>query len=235
MKPIVGLTSQSEHQINRKINKVNNTYIQSVIENGGIPVVIPVLQDIEDINRYIDIIDGIIFTGGEDVSSLYFSEEPIREVSHIDRDRDKMELELFKEAYDRDMPILGICRGVQLINIALGGSLYQDIYKAVPEAIGHTCGHNIQEGHHTIEVDRDSILYEVYGEEKLLVNSLHHQAVKDLGKNLRVTSRAVDGIIESIESTEDKIIFGVQFHPEAMGTKYKEYNGIFKYFIDKCK
>jgi len=234
LKPVIGLTCNNENLVNRSINKINYTYINAVVEGGGVPVIIPILKNVEDIERYLDVVDGLIFTGGEDVSSLYFDEEPIREVDEICHDRDITEMELFKKAYEKGVPIMGICRGLQLINIALGGNIYQDIYKQVPNVLGHTCGNNIQEGYHTINISKDSMMYEIFNEERLVVNSQHHQSIKDLGKDLKVTSTTSDGIVESIESTNDKIILGVQYHPEAMAMKYKKFIKPFRYFIDKC-
>lgn len=235
MKPIIGLTCQKENFVGRSINRLNTTYINAVLKAGGTPIILPILKNPEDIKNYLDIVDGIIFTGGEDVSPLYFGEEPIREVDEICHDRDTFEMELFKQAYEKDIPIFGICRGTQLINIALGGTIYQDIYKQIPNIGGHTCPSNLQEGYHNINILNDTIIFDIFKKEKLAVNSLHHQAVKDLGSNLKTSSSSIDGIIESIESTDDRFILGVQFHPEAMAMKYEEYLKPFKYFIDRCK
>ena len=231
MKPLIGITSERKDQYSKKINLIKYAYVQAVVEAGGIPIVIPVLEDIRDLKRYIDIIDGIIFSGGEDISPIHFHQEPIKEVTEMDRDRDESELELFRHAYEKKMPIFGICRGVQLINVALGGSLYQDIYREVEDVIGHTCTYNVQEGYHTIEIDRDSMLYKIYEKDDLLVNSLHHQGLKKLGKNLRSTSRTIDGMIESVETNEDRTLFGVQFHPELMAIKYKDFLKPFEYLV----
>ena len=235
MKPIIGLTCQKENFIARSINRLNTTYINAVLKAGGTPIILPILKNPEDIKNYVDIVDGIIFTGGEDLSPLYFGEEPIREVDEICYDRDTFEMELFKQAYEKAIPIFGICRGTQLINIALGGTIYQDIYKQIPNIGGHTCPNNLQEGHHNIIIENDTIMFDIFKKERLVVNSLHHQAVKDLGANLKTSSSSIDGIIESIESTDDRFILGVQFHPEAMAMKYEEYLKPFKYFVDRCK
>lgn len=235
MKPVIGLTAQNEYQVNRKLNRLNYTYIKAVLEAGGIPIIIPVMEEEGKMEDYLDIVDGIIFTGGEDVSSLYFNEEPIKEVSSTDLDRDKSEMELFKLAYEKNIPMFGICRGLQLINIGLGGDIYQDLFKAVPDAIGHVFTKNAHEGHHTIKVEKDSILYEAFGKETLVVNSIHHQSIRKLAENLKVTSTASDGIIESAEANDGRHIYGVQWHPEAMGMKYKEFYKLFECFIEKCK
>ena len=234
MKPIIGLTSKFDSTFRRGIFRINCEYINAVVESGGIPIVIPNLENVEDIDAYIDIIDGIIFTGGEDIGPHYFHEEPARQVTEISTNRDLTELALFKTAYERKMPILGICRGLQLINVALGGSLYQDIYSQVPGVHGHTCEINLKEAYHSISITRGTIAHEIFQTEKLGVNSLHHQAIRDLADNLKVSATASDGIIEVIESTRDNFVLGLQFHPETMAMKYKEYLKPFKYFIEEC-
>lgn len=235
MKPIIGLTCASENLVNRSINRLNYTYIKAVVKAGGIPIIIPIMENKENIYRYLDIVDGIIFTGGGDISAQYFGEEPIKEVDEICLDRDMTEMALFHEAYKRGRPIFGICRGHQLINIALGGSIYQDIYTQVANVLGHRCNDNVQDGYHSISIKKDSMLFDIFQKENLVVNSQHHQSIKSLGKDLKITASATDGIVEAIESTNDNFILGVQFHPEAMAIKYEDFLKPFKYFLDRCK
>jgi putative glutamine amidotransferase len=234
MKPIIGLTSQFEYSVSRKFNKLNYTYIDAVVKGGGVPIIIPILKNLDDLDKYLDSVDGIIFTGGEDISPLLFGEDPTKEVDTICYDRDKIELELFKRAYSRGMPILGICRGLQLINVALGGTLYQDINSQLPNSLGHISTYNIEGGYHSIDIINDTILYDILGKEKINVNSQHHQSVKELGKNLRVNALSSDGVIEGIETTTGNFVLGVQFHPEAMIEEAKEFINIFEYFILYC-
>lgn len=235
LKPIIGLTSQYEHLVGRKMIKMNNTYVNAVVESGGVPIVLPIIKSMSDVERYLDLVDGLIFTGGGDVSPIYFGEEPIKEVDSICLSRDKMELELFIKAYDRKIPILGICRGLQVINIALGGTLYQDIPAQLPNAIGHMCSYNINQGYHTINIVEDSLFHSIFKTDKIIVNSQHHQSIRDLGRDLKVTSTTIDGVIESIESTNDKWLLGTQFHPEVMIENDDKFMGIFNLFIGRCK
>lgn len=235
MKPVIGLTSENSFSVNRKYNTVNYTYVNAIVEAGGMPVIFPILKDVSDLDPYLDLVDGVLFTGGEDVSSLVFGEDPIREANVIDYERDRMELTLFKRAYERGIPIFGVCRGLQLANIALGGTIYQDIYKQVPNCIGHYSTHIVEEGYHNISLVKDSILYDIFKKDKISVNSIHHQAIKDLGKNLKVTATSSDGIIEAIESTNDNLLIGVQFHPEALLKEHKEFVKLFSYFIENCQ
>lgn len=235
MKPIIGLTSQYEYGVGRNFNKINYTYIDAIVKAGGVPIILPILNNIDILELYIDSIDGLILTGGEDVSPLLFGEEPIKEVKDICYDRDKMEIELFNKAYEKGIPVLGICRGLQVFNVALGGTLYQDIHVQIPNALGHVSTYNIDRGYHSINIKKDTILYEVFGKEKISVNSQHHQSVKDLGKDLRVNAISSDGVIEGVESTTDTLVLGVQFHPEAMINAHEEFLNIFHHFIKGCK
>ncbi|WFA08198.1 gamma-glutamyl-gamma-aminobutyrate hydrolase family protein [Tissierella sp. Yu-01] len=235
MKPVIGLTCSSEDLVNGSLNKLNDTYINAVYKGGATPIIIPILKNGEHIEDYLEIVDGIVFTGGGDVSPLYFGEDPINELGQIDYDRDLIEMALFQKAYEKGIPIFGICRGLQLLNIALGGDIYQDIYIQVPNVQGHTCMHNIQEGYHVINILEDSILYDIFKKNKLVVNSQHHQAIRKLGDNLKITARSNDGVIEAVESTNNKFVLGVQFHPEAMAVKYDEFLKPFRYFIDRCE
>ena len=235
MKPLIGLTPQYGYSNNKKITKINYSYIDAVNQAGGIPIVLPIVKDSDSIDRYIDILQGIILTGGEDAAPLLYGEEPLKEVDSICFERDDMELKIIKRAYEMGVPIFGICRGIQMINIALGGSLYQDIYKQIPNSIGHLAGASIEGGYHTIEIERDSILYEIFKKEKIPVNSQHHQSVKTLGHSLKINALSIDGVIEGIESTNDRFVLGVQFHPEAMIEDREDSLDLFRYFISYCR
>ena len=234
LKPIIGLTSQYEHLVGRKMIKMNNTYVNAVVDSGGVPIILPIIKSMSDVERYLDLVDGLIFTGGEDVSPIFFGEEPLKEVDTICMARDKMEIQLFLKAYEKNIPILGICRGLQVINIALGGTLYQDINVQVPNVIGHMCSYNISQGYHTISILENSIFSTIFKTDKVIVNSQHHQSIKDLGRDLKVTSTTIDGVIESIESTNDKWLLGTQFHPEVMIESDDEFMGIFNLFMGRC-
>ncbi len=234
MKPIIGLTTFKEIKTTWTYNNVSYNYVNSVLLAGGVPIMIPILKDTEDIDRYLDIVDGLIFTGGEDVAPLLYGENPIKEVTCICSDRDNMELNLFKRAYEKGVPIFGVCRGLQLINVALGGTLYQDINSQIKDSLGHSVDMAGDELYHSMKVEKDSKLYEVFQREMVDINSFHHQSVKDLGKDLKVSAYSEDGIVEAFESTNDKFIMAVQFHPEALIPRHMEFINLFKYFITKC-
>ncbi|OLS03749.1 gamma-glutamyl-gamma-aminobutyrate hydrolase family protein [Tissierella creatinophila] len=235
MKPIIGLTSQSEEIKGTKLNKLKYTYINAVEAAGAIPIVLPNLKDIEDMESILERVDGVIFTGGEDISPLLFDEEPMRDTIDISYERDRMEMALFKAAYKKGTPILGICRGLQLINVSLGGTLYQDIPSQIENSHGHMSSYDIKGGYHSISIFKNTLLFDIFKEEKIFVNSQHHQSIKDLAKGLKINSIASDGVIEGIElENHENFLLGVQFHPECMAFSDEKFLKIFSYFIKNC-
>ena len=189
-------------------------YYMSVVEAGGTPVVIPSYDDEKALVSLLDTLDGIVLSGGADIDPDYLGEEPLDCVS-INPRRDAQELMLVCLAVDRQIPVLGICRGIQVLAAALGGKLYQDIkFQHDKECIEHS--QTIARGlpSHDVRLVKDSLLYGLFGKEVLAVNSFHHQAVKEVPQGFRVTAMAPDGIIEGMESTAFRPILGVQWHPE---------------------
>ncbi len=188
---------------------IRSVYYRQIVKAGGTPVIIPPVADHQVIINMLDRIDGLVFTGGADYSPLWSNEEPLKELGHVNPERDLPELLLTRLAYNRQIPILGTCRGMQTIALALGGRLTQDIktpLKHVQDAVR-------EEPTHSINIRENSVLFDLYGE-KTYVNSFHHQAVAECGDKFRVTATAPDGVVEAIESSEQKAIIGVQWHPE---------------------
>ncbi|OOM82087.1 putative glutamine amidotransferasec [Clostridium puniceum] len=236
MKPIIGITMFQDIEIEKSFSLVSNNYLNAIENAGGVPLFIPISENIEDVKSYLDMIDGIIFSGGEGVDPIKFSENPSKSVSNINPSRDNFELALFHEAYNRNMPILGICRGAQLINVALGGSLYQDIFSEIPNCHGHMPSEmQVYDLFHIIDIEENSKLFDIFKAMELEVNSFHHQAIKDIGKDLKVTATARDGVIEGIESLSRKFLIGLQWHPEDLILKHKEFLKLFKALIDSIK
>ncbi len=233
MKPVIGLTCSLQYKEAGKYNVLKKTYIDAIIKAGGIPLILPVGAE-EDSSSYINKIDGLLLTGGEDLSPYFYDEDPIKEIREISVERDNFELSLFKEAYKQNKPIMGICRGLQLINVALGGSLYQDIYVTLKDVLMHNNIDRLDQGYHFIEIDKKSSFYEIVKKNKLFVNTNHHQAIKKLGKDLKVVATTSDGIIEVVESTKNSYILGMQFHLEEMISE-ENYFDIFNFFVNKCK
>ena len=190
-------------------------YYASILKAGGIPFIIPPFDDDNILINTLDNIDGLLLTGGGDINPLFLKEEPVKELHSINPYRDRQELLLARLAANRQIPVLGICRGIQVMNAALGGSLYQDIYsQAEGKLIKHSQDLDRAYASHTVRIEEDSLLAKIMGQTTLPVNSFHHQAIKEPAPGFRVSARATDGIIEAIESKEYKSMLGVQWHPE---------------------
>lgn len=235
MKALIGITSSEDFIDMNKINKVNYTYVRALEAAGALPIIIPNLNNIEDSEDIINKLDGILFTGGEDISPLLYNEEPLKETQNITYGRDKMEMELLKAAYAKKIPILGICRGLQMINTFLGGTLYQDIVSQVEDANGHLSTLDLTQGYHSVDLIKDSKFFDIIQEKSIAVNSQHHQSIKDLGRDLKINCRAKDGVIEGVETTqEDRFLLALQFHAEVMIGDEK-FLKIFNHFVDECR
>lgn len=236
MKPIIGITSFFEKENSGKRSTVSYDYVKAINAAGGIPLILPIIKEEELLDDYINIIDGLLLSGGEDLLPLLYGENPIDKVNSICCDRDECEMALFEKAYEKQIPILGICRGMQLINVALGGTLYQDINKQVENSLGHCPQESIaDQPYHRVKIDEGSNLYNIFGKKDIEVNSFHHQSLKDIGKGLKATAYSHDGIVEGVESLERDFLIGVQWHPEKLAEKYPIFKNIFKTFINTCK
>ena len=212
-RPVIGITGNYE-DLTCKLGK---GYYQSVIAAGGVPLIIPPSADKEVLMNTLDHIDALILSGGGDINPLYAGEEPVPGLHGINQERDLPELLITRLAYNRQMPMLGICRGIQTLAVALGGKVCQDISATVK----HSQDADRSEPTHSVTIEEDSTLFNIYKEQQqcstLYVNSFHHQAVSEPGDRFRVVARAKDGIVEAMESSEMKSIIGVQWHPECMG------------------
>ncbi len=213
---------------------VSNDYIECVVRAGGIPMVLPITSKEDILKEQLEQVHGLLLTGGHDVSPLCWGEEPLVSMGEILPERDDFDIKLAKLAYKKSMPILGICRGYHILNVAFGGTLYQDISYASYSFIKHNQDSYYDVPTHTIDIDSESILQGILGKE-CLVNSFHHLAIKEVSPNFKVTARAKDGVIEAIEGNTESFVMGVQWHPEMMGKKYENMQQIFNLFINECK
>ena len=211
-KPVIAITGNYDDQT----CKLAEGYYKSVLRAGGVPVIVPPLTDTDAIINTLDHVDGLLLSGGGDINPLLVGEEPSPRLGSINSERDIPELLITQLAYNRQIPILGICRGIQTLAVALGGKVAQDISDIAK--VKHSQDAHRSEATHSIIVEKDSTLYNIYNSDaQQYVNSFHHQAVSDPGPRFRVTAKAPDGIIEAIESREFKSIMGVQWHPECLG------------------
>lgn len=213
---------------------VNKDYVDAVINSGGIPLIIPISQDKDVIKSQIDLIDGLILSGGHDVYPLNYNEEPDPKIGAVFPERDEYDFTLLNLAKDKNIPILGICRGLQIINTFFGGTLYQDnSYKGA--VLKHSQNQRPELKTHTINIEKNSKLFNILNKSELLVNSFHHQSIKDAGKGLKIVAKAKDGIIESVEHEDYDFLVGVQWHPEMLFKTCGDAEKIFNEFIAKAK
>ena len=233
MKPVIGITTDLEKNDRRVLN---NTYVNAVIRAGGLPIILPVGIE-KDAKRFAAMLDGLLLTGGEDIDPMIYDEEPHADLGQVDPTRDTVELNLMKEFLALNKPIFGICRGLQMINVALGGNMYQDIYgQKTVTLLQHKQKAPTSHPSHFVQVEKGSLLESIAKMPELKVNSYHHQAVKKVPKPLRVSGVASDGIIEAIESTVHAFVLGVQWHPEALAQNKDAVSlRMFDAFIEKCK
>ena len=239
--PLIGITGN----YGEKGCELADGYYRSVLRAGGTPVVIPPHEGREALTDLLDRLDGIVFSGGGDINPLLLGEEPLPQLGSVCPQRDAAELFLVREAFHRQIPMLGICRGIQMMAAALGGKVYQDISLSPTRCKGegdvrpllkHSQDMPRQFASHTVRLEEGSLLREIFSAETLPVNSFHHQAVREPGPHLHVTAQSPDGIIEAIESTEHKSIIGVQWHPECFILRGDEtMMPIFRWLTDEAR
>ena len=192
-------------------------YINTVEKAGGEPVLLDLVKDQEGAKAELEKVDCLIMTGGEDVDPSYYGEEPDPNLEEVNKERDVSDMAMLQEAIDEDMPTLCTCRGAQVLNILSGGSLYQDIpttEEFKEQAVVHRDPEEIDFTYHDVTIEKDSLLAQIAGGTTLKVNSWHHQGLKDIGDDLKVTAHTEDGMVEGIERTDCSYVIGVQWHPE---------------------
>ena len=209
-------------------------YVESIERAGGAPILLPRTADKDVIASVMATIDGLLLSGGSDVVSLAYGCEPHPKAIHQDPIRDQMETEAIREAVESRLPILGICRGIQSLNVALGGTLVQDIPSGVPGAIQHYTRERESVLVHTIDIDAGSLLERVLGSTCTPVNSWHHQAVGEPAAPLHVNSRARDGVIEGLEAADGRPILAVQCHPEDCSEDHPQFQKFFDWLIKEA-
>lgn len=219
--PIIGVFADTMHcrqgsfgDVDRQY--INAAYINAVAEAGAVPFIIPVSSNQEKNRKLIDLCDGLLFPGGEDIDPRYYGENPHPNLGEIRPEVDEFLFHSFLYALEQRKPALGICKGMQMMVVAMGGSLYQDIYSQREcETFLHCQSGRRSYRLHQVQIEKESRLFQILGTEQIATNSMHHQSVRTLGKGLRVSAQTEDGIIEAVESPDGRLI-GVQWHPEEM-------------------
>jgi len=237
--PLIGITTahrQRRHPPPVTLAAIPATYVQAVAQAGGVPILIPLGIGEEGLKALVDRLDGLLLPGGEDVEPGLYGEPPHPRLGKVDPERDRLEIAVTRLALDVRLPILALCRGHQVLNVALGGSLYQDIPSQWPEAIVHQAPNRRGPGaSHLITVDAGSRLAQIIGPGPMMVNSFHHQAIKELAPGLVATAWAPDGLIEAVEMPDHPFCLGVQWHPEEMVRDHPPMRALFRAFVAACQ
>ncbi|CAG1013712.1 putative glutamine amidotransferase [Anaerolineales bacterium] len=235
-KPLIGITTRNgKDPDGHPTTALQQTYTNAIVQAGGLPILIPSMLPEEDFLALYSRVDGILFTGGGDVSLDYFNGADHPRIGEVDKSRDVTELSLMRSAVNEGKPILGICRGIQVMNIALGGTLYTHIYDQLPGALDHAYPGDLRRVLvHPVNVDESARSAEIFGETQLQVNSLHHQGLKDLAPGLRAAGYAPDGLVEVVELPDHPYALAVQWHPEWLADQLPT-RRLFKSFVDAAE
>jgi Predicted glutamine amidotransferases len=237
MRPLVGIPCRAgvRGELKRPVYHGNQAYVHAVENAGGVPILIPFMEDPASLQSLLPRLDGILLPGGVDVHPYRYHEEVHKAVREVDPQLDELELALANWAWQNDVPLLGICRGMQLLNVSRGGTLYQDLPSQHPGDILHS---NWAQPRgtiiHDIHVVEGSHMHEILGESVIAVNSLHHQAVKEPGAGLVVSGTAPDGVIELIEAPERSFVLATQCHPEELYKEHPVWSRLFEAFVNAC-
>lgn len=225
MKPIIGVTMQPA----KGTQQINNRYITSILEAGGIPLCIPNNTPIDDV---LSRLDGLLVIGGDDIHPKFFNEDPLPGLGHVDVARDNSDIAVVHAAIKHTLPLLAICRGEQILNIALGGTLYQDIPRQLPQAIQHKQAADRATQIHSVNIVRETKLSTIVEAESIMTNSFHHQSVKDVASTLTISATTNDHVIEAIEHPNHPFCIGVQWHPEELNDEASK--RLFTSFVNAC-
>ena len=241
-RPVIGITTQTLHSIDGippalpSSWVMNQRYFRAAIQSGAVPWMVPLLDDdMETLREIYERLDGILIPGGVDMNPAEYGEHKRQECGNLDPARDAVELQLVRWAMDDGKPVFGLCRGMQVINVARGGTLWQDLATQQGALNKHdfypTAGYARDHHAHNVTVKADSLLAELLEEELMDVNSMHHQGVKELGRGLVASAISPDGLIEAVEGTDGAFLLGVQWHPEVFELAHPHSSDLFRGFI----
>ena len=236
VRPRIGITSWHHRDDEECWEAVLDTYTKAVLKAGGLPVILPItLADSALVEEYLEMIDGLILTGGADIHPSFYGQIVLERCGEIDEERDRFEVELIHATRARDLPFLGICRGLQVLNVALGGSLYQDLsYRAGTDPTHMNSRERRAEPAHPVVIAPGSRLAAIIGAGELIVTSTHHQAIRDIAPGLAVSAVAPDGVIEGIEGP-GRFLLAVQWHPERMADRHPEQLALFRSLVESAR
>ncbi|MDT3701168.1 MAG: gamma-glutamyl-gamma-aminobutyrate hydrolase family protein [Thermincola sp.] len=232
MKPLIGISCSYDQREGRYF--LPEAYVEAVLAAGGIPVILPGSGSIKQAAPYIRAVNGLILAGGGDVDPAYFNEEPHPHLGEITPNRDRFEIMLIESALRKKMPILGICRGIQILNVACGGSVIQHIPAVVKKPLKHSQSAPRDHATHRVFIEKSSLLAQILQSDSMWVNSFHHQSAGTPAAGFNVSAISNDGVIEAIEHPKYRFVLGVQWHPECMLKKYKASRLLFKAFVTEA-
>src|SRR5215470_11033594 len=243
-RPLIGITADliTPQSTASSARQQENTlflpqrYCRAIENAGGAPIILPTTGSASVLRQYMDQVDGLLLSGGNfDIHPRYYGEKPVEKLGEVKQERTEFELDLTGRALKQDRPLLGICGGAQAINVALGGSLYQDIAAQVAHAGEHQQSAKKEIGGHHVHIHGGTRLWQIVKRDIVEVNTTHHQAVKKVGSGLVVNATADDGLIEGIESSRHSFVLGVQWHPEVLSRARLDQKRIFTAFVSFCK
>ena len=235
VRPVIGMITAPNPKLLHGRHLINTSYVRAVIAAGGTPLLIPSDEDDGLAAEYLPLLHGLLVPGGEDVTPALYGEDPLRQVTFMNEEKDRMELALIRGAVERGMPVFGICRGIQLLNVCFGGTLYQDLPTQYPGVLGHAQDMAIRgQLTHRVTLEPDSLLEKLLGGEPLSVNSYHHQAVRTPAPGFTVTARAADGVIEGVEDPE-RNLYAVQWHPEDLVESHPRFRPLFRHLVERAE
>ena len=237
MHPLIGIPCRAgvRGRANRPIYYSNKAYIQAIEDAGGIPILIPILKEPDRLATLLSHLDGLLLAGGIDIHPNNYQEEAHLALRETDIQLDELELTLVNWALQQNIPTLGICRGLQMINVALGGTLYQDLATERPGSLQHANWDLSPDTiiHH-VQIEPGSCMEKVLGVRDIVVNSLHHQAIKEPGRGIYISGRSEDNVVEVIEVPRQSFMIAVQCHPEELYVEQVIWSNLFGAFIDAC-
>lgn len=239
VRPVIGITCSratggawGAYSLGHFMDYTYAEYSQAVLDARGAPVIIPVSQDAASLESILRAVQGIILSGGPDVHPRNYGEEPLQGLEELDEALDHFELQVATTALRRKLPLLAICRGIQVLNVSLGGTLYQDIASQVADTICHTPKADKAVNTHMVRVETKTRLYSILGTKEIWVNGKHHQAIKDLASGLVVSAKAKDGVVEAVEHPASPFVVGVQWHPEGTWRNDPCSKKLFRAFVE---
>ncbi len=231
LKKRIGITCSEELKNDKYIFFINQDYVEAIKNAGGVPILLPIVSS-QDIEEQLAMIDGLMVIGGCDVNPLLYNQNPLPLLGETDYPRDRYEISLIRKASQKKIPTLGICRGIQVMNVAFGGTLFQDLSYTPQKTFLHMQKERRECASHLIHIREESFLYSIF-KEKAYVNSFHHQAIDQLGEGLQTIAFSEDQVVEAIEH-EFLPMWGIQFHPESMSASDQKMQEIFNKFVKKC-